>query len=482
MRSGGPGLGSTVAVRHCCIVIAVSTADELHDALFGLFIAAAEAVARRLADLVIPTTVERPRMLVRRRPDGWSMDHRDEPHNVLTTDGINLRGAPWLTANEVAEIGRCASMIVERCGATLPFCTPTAGLWCPLIESLRDRAEPCDYERDPQDWVARMLVHPALYHHLVRLRAVDQADVVSARGFTDEVMQVAQATDITYLTCVPLSGIDLEPSDVDVLTEGRVTIRRLSEGEQADWSNYNTERILWRVEGAPEPPRVLLELQSSGPRNDWYQPSSEEPTLLVAAFDLHGLAVAGTIVSQRTDPSWVQWTHGGPLPLPRHCPNLTPLTAEALRAAVATAQRLDEYDLAQSGSPKDLALRRFVTGMARNNDTDAILDFTIALEALLLPDDPDAKRGDLSYRFRVHGAHYLANDAADRDATFKELRELYNTRSRLVHGGKDYPAGDVTRVTRESAHSLARRGLLRAVHEGFPKVDTFKRMVLGLAI
>ncbi|MGH3607200.1 MAG: hypothetical protein ACRDRD_03820, partial [Pseudonocardiaceae bacterium] len=107
-----------------------------------------------------------------------------------------------------------------------------------------------------------------------------------------------------------------------------------------------------------------------------------------------------------------------------------------------------------------------------------MLDFTIALEALLLPYDTDARRGDLSYRFRMHGARYLGNDATDRHGMFKRLRDVYDMRSLLVHGGK-YPVGDEIREARESARELARIGLLRAVHEGFPTVDMFKQMVLG---
>jgi len=84
------------------------------------------------------------------------------------------------------------------------------------------------------------------------------------------------------------------------------------------------------------------------------------------------------------------------------------LTASDLRAVVETAGMLERYDLDRPKSSQDLALHRFVAGIARQNATDAILDFTIALEALLLPYDRNARRGDLGYRFHIHGAHYLA--------------------------------------------------------------------------
>ena len=145
---------------------------------------------------------------------------------------------------------------------------------------------------------------------------------------------------------------------------------------------------------------------------------------------------------------------------------------------IATAARLEHFDIGRPQSPQDLALHRFMSGVARDNDVDAVLDFTIALEALLLPYDPDTRRGDLSYRFRMHGAHHLDEDAADRRVLFRRLRDIYDMRSRLVHGGK-YPEKGEIRMIRENAHDLARRGLLRAVRGSFPDAETFNRMVLG---
>jgi hypothetical protein len=42
-------------------------------------------------------------------------------------------------------------------------------------------------------------------------------------------------------------------------------------------------------------------------------------------------------------------------------------------------------------------------------------------------------------------------------------------RSRLVHGGK-YPSLDEIKTARDDAQELARRGLLRAVQQGFPYI------------
>jgi hypothetical protein len=166
------------------------------------------------------------------------------------------------------------------------------------------------------------------------------------------------------------------------------------------------------------------------------------------------------------------------------------LTEEGFARSVATAKALGGYGITQPRSPKDLALHRFFTGAARQgvgdflpggadrNATDAVLDFVIALEALLLPYDENARHGDLSYRFRVHGAHFLAADASQRAALARQIGRIYEVRSRLVHGGK-YPSSDEIKTIRDEARDLARRGLLRAVHQGFPTAAEFNQVVLG---
>jgi hypothetical protein len=170
--------------------------------------------------------------------------------------------------------------------------------------------------------------------------------------------------------------------------------------------------------------------------------------------------------------------HSGPLNLPRHAGSLRRLTADGLREVVATAHQLEmRHNIHQPTSTQDLALHRFAAGVARGDAADAVLDFTIALEGLLLPYDEDTRRSELAYRFRLHGAHYISDSPGERRDIFNQLRAVYDLRSRLVHGG-DYPAPVQIRDIRIVAHDLARRGLLRAVREGFPKAEAFNKMML----
>lgn len=75
------------------------------------------------------------------------------------------------------------------------------------------------------------------------------------------------------------------------------------------------------------------------------------------------------------------------------------------------------------------ALRRFNLGCERPIFEDRLIDFVIALEALLLD-----SQGELSYRIALRGAALLGDAPTEREDYFIRLRKLYELRSRIVHG------------------------------------------------
>lgn len=456
--------------------------EDLPSGLAHLFLASCRAVAGRLQAVGLPYTIEVERTIVERPdPGGWGTAGRAATCNVLTVEALAHRAAPWLTGDEAAAVYRHSATIAQSASTTLPFFAPFGGsAW--LIEApATGRPEVPDYERDPGGWVARFIVLPALQQHLAALPGVDRADETAAAAFAEEVLQVAHDDRLRSRVVVPLSGIDLEPAP-GVLSEGDVRIRRLSDAEQGQWLEEHGRPSLSAFSlVAAEPPRVALELSVSGARHAQHLGvgAGDRAPLLIAALQLHGHQVAGRFALEYSDPAWVfPGLMGRPLTLPARSEKLSVLTASDLREVIKTAGLLERYNLEQPQSPQDLALHRFVAGVARENATDAVLDFTIALEALLLPYDLNARRGDLGYRFRIHGAHYLAERPEHRHAIAKQLRDIYELRSRLVHGG-GYPDQAQVTSTRETACGLACCGLLRAVRRGFPKPETFNSMVLG---
>jgi hypothetical protein len=321
-----------------------------------------------------------------------------------------------------------------------------------------------------------MLVQPALLHHLKRL--VDLDDIATiARAFVDEVLAVAGMKELHYLSVIPLNGIELEGNE-HALDEGSVRMRQLSDAEQGQWWQGDG---VWQADRMVVPPEVLLELRYAGPRCDWYHPPRDRAALFVCALHLHGYEVAGSVVAESPEPIWVHGVrHSGPINIPRYPRAVRTLTAEGFREVVATARLMEkDYNLNQPASTKDLSLHRFALGIARDDAADAVLDFTIALESLLLPYDEDARKGELAYRFRIHGAHYIADTPGERRSVFKALRDIYEMRSRLVHGG-NYPTPAQVQSARVLAHDLSRRGLIRAVQEGFPTVGWFNGKMLDV--
>lgn len=89
------------------------------------------------------------------------------------------------------------------------------------------------------------------------------------------------------------------------------------------------------------------------------------------------------------------------------------------------------------------------------------LDCVIALEAALL----GGVDSELSYRFSLYGALFLA-ETRDVDDTFARLRNVYDVRSRLVHGSP------VKLAKREAAtndaQEFARAIVLKSVESGWP--------------
>ena len=62
---------------------------------------------------------------------------------------------------------------------------------------------------------------------------------------------------------------------------------------------------------------------------------------------------------------------------------------------------------------------------------DALVDYVIGLEALL---GTDEERTELGFRFRVRGAVVLSKVRGERRENMRRLGNLYELRSRVVHG------------------------------------------------
>lgn len=85
------------------------------------------------------------------------------------------------------------------------------------------------------------------------------------------------------------------------------------------------------------------------------------------------------------------------------------------------------------GSSRDhlrLPAQRLVDGLGRARPDDAIIDYAIGLESLLT----EGVRDELRYRFSLRGATILAWEDGVRNEGFRQLRDFYDLRSKIIHG------------------------------------------------
>ncbi|MFG1898193.1 hypothetical protein ACGFIP_29665 [Micromonospora zamorensis] len=174
-----------------------------------------------------------------------------------------------MTSADVHALNQVAAAPLEEHPSTLPFHSPSGGRNWPLIQTADD-APPPDFAVDGPDWVARMLIYPALRHHLIHGDTVTE----TAARFADEVLGVAADAALRYRSQSPLANV--VTADGGPLTVGTVTVRMLDGVEQHQWYPNNPDYRMWRTGSATtEPPTALLEITSIGPRNDWFFPPRE---------------------------------------------------------------------------------------------------------------------------------------------------------------------------------------------------------------
>ena len=105
-----------------------------------------------------------------------------------------------------------------------------------------------------------------------------------------------------------------------------------------------------------------------------------------------------------------------------------------------------------------VAQRRLSLGIERKELEDRLIDYMIGLEALYLPDGNQ----ELSFRLSLRLAFLLYSEPAERKKTYYFVREMYNTRSDIVHGSKQHDL-NVDEISK--LEELLRRSLKLWIYE-----------------
>ncbi len=455
--------------------------EDTRKELASLFIAAHSDVVAKLQSSGFPlagttfqTFVER----TGKSPDGWRSSPREVVLNIFTSRfAVPFHQlSPLLSPETVARAHEIAMKLVNIDGAQLPYFSPISGSGWVLFGGSPSNVS---FDDNPAEWVVANLLAPALLGHLRDLSRLDVAGDSEAESFSAEILDFLRSSEMIYQLTLPLAGIDLAVTRNE-LGVGDATIYRLT-GEARgqlmdDWGMHNPGKHMFA-----SVPAAALQLLIRTERTAQNPLFNELVATWVCALQLHGFSLSGVSAQGQYRPSWIPMgVMHAPLNLSPRTSKWKTLSPGEFDRVQKTVARLSRYKVGEPRSAHDLALHRFSNGVARGSGADAIVDFAISLESLLLPYDEAARHGDLGYRFRTHGAHYLSKTKSERTKVAKQLTELYGLRSQLVHGG-NYPSAVDIESGRQMAGELARRGLLRAVtDEKFPTAEMFKKMVLGM--
>lgn len=328
------------------------------------------------------------------------------------------------------------------------------------------------------------IVYTALLHYLSSLPSLDLDDALLAHEVARAAVDFAASPDLVVVTKVLLSGLEIECSRME--SEACV-LRRLTSDERgvlvAQRGVYMQFPPPW-LEGMPTPPnpsmwldeRVSLEVTARSAKGGPFQ-QSPRAQKIVYSLELLGYEPRGLGATVFMKPAWA-WRGTGwpvqPMALASHLalPART-VSREAFDEAVALSQEISDGSVSNPASPEQVALQRFGLAMARQEPGEAIVDFVVALEALLLGDNPS----ELSHRFALNGAVFLASSAGERRALFDELSALYRARSSLVHGSRRPRPNDLAHLG-DVARRAATEGLLKALRTGWPTGEDFLAALL----
>jgi len=175
-----------------------------------------------------------------------------------------------------------------------------------------------------------------------------------------------------------------------------------------------------------------------------------------------------------TEPITQGWTGGSRILIPEEGSTFQQFALDDLKATLVLAELIPDEVFEGPKTPLGIALHRFRSAAAATAPADAVIDFTTALEIVLLKDDKE-----LSFKFALFGAYYLGSGPAERRELFKNLRSVYNLRSGLVHGSLS--PRDMAKLVpaRALARRITGRVLLNVLQDGMPTSSELTDLVLS---
>lgn len=320
---------------------------------------------------------------------------------------------------------------------------------------------------------------PLAYEYLGNLPDLSQADPELVDRFTSELEELVAPDVILSTSQLAVDGVRVSSP----LEYRAVKLRQLSPGERGQyWHSRNhdllnpkggSRRFFIPHETVIVTPSSLLEVTTSRPRTEEVSQSTLMNRVSLAFYLLgYNIASPGIVVSF-DHPTWATLGqhHQRSLVDEKSVTDSRVVSEVDFRRVVDLAYQMPEFGPRESSS-REIALYRLLRGLGMHWQESGFLDFMIALEAALLHKVGTA---ELSYRFALYGALFLGSDA-DPPQTFAKLKNIYEVRSKLVHGSVVSPTKRQRALV--DAPELAKAIFLKAIQRGWPEKKDLDELAL----
>jgi hypothetical protein len=322
-----------------------------------------------------------------------------------------------------------------------------------------------------------VLLGVAAREYLSELESLEAADLALAEEQVSELLDLFASDTITLVTALPLGGIrpPAAPVIADHLRLRELTPEehgRLFEAASGNVGQPAPRRSVRPFTFSAASERVVLETRVRCDKKKQPQ-GALEPHRIVLALQLLGFELQGS-------GSATAWTEPGPAAAVGH-PTISlaetgaarECTEDELRHAARLAEAIPQGAIWDPRTREDLVLHRFKLGVTERSPLDSLVDYVVALESFLLGE----KEGEYRFKFGLFGGWYLGDNAEERERIAKDLREIYDVRSQIVHGA--VPSGQRVAETGAIARDLTSRMIVNALENGWPAHDELRRDCYG---
>ena len=269
--------------------------------------------------------------------------------------------------------------------------------------------------------------------------------------------QAVRSTNVPLTSVTPLYGLVSE-ADVIVISDG-VTITRISEERLEILSAddvfidhirlYQPQHLLWKtIELSSDQVTSIVEFSRTLETDLWRGGAENIPAVLayvepvsqlLRAFQLFkpGRFVAGDtsffVRSQETDCKTLSLARCSEMSIDyqfveQFAPHYV-FNAAEVPFLLSFVQRLNAaWPRIQEFPQIDLALHRYSGESAQYG---GVIELMISLEAVLVPETEG-----IAFRLSQRVANLLGRDAPSRNELFKQIKDFYGLRSKIVHGAK----------------------------------------------